>query len=134
MGFNPSKAKQYQDVATLNLVDPETGEEVEVDGKPVSITVMGQAHPKYLKAVEVMSTAREKRERQGKKTTLAEGREDSINFLASISVTSENLEDDDGNPITTKEQFKELYGNDAIAWVRNQVSEFAGKDTNFFKK
>lgn len=133
MSFNPNKSKSvFQETATLNLFDPDTKEELEVDGKPVSITVMGQANPKYLKAVEVLRAADDKR--KGRKATLAESRADSVNFLASISVSSDNLVDDSDEPVLTKEQFKELYDNDKISWIREQVSTFAGEPTSFLPK
>jgi hypothetical protein len=132
MAFNP-KSKSYEETATLNLIDPETDSEIEVEGKPVSITVYGKASKQHRKAVEVLLKRREDRAKQKKKETLETGRADSIEFLVALSVSSDNLEYND-ELVETAEQFKELYSDEEISWVRDQVNSFISVDTNFFLK
>lgn len=133
MAFNARKSnKVFVETATLNLVDPETGVEMEEDGKPVSIEIYGKASKQHRKAVEVLNKRIEKR--GNRKVSLDEMKKDSIDFLVAISVSTTNFVDDEDKPIETAEQFAELYSDDEISWIRDQVSNFASDDVNFLQK
>lgn len=133
MAFNAKQSnKEYLEEATLNLVDPETGVELEVDGKPVSITVYGAASPKHRKAVDVLQG--NKRKRGNREATLAESRSESLEFLVALSKDTSNFVDDDELPITTAEQFRTLYGDEHISWIRDQVTSFIGEPNSFMKR
>lgn len=132
MAFNP-KSKSFEETATLNLIDPDTDQEIEVDGKPVSITVYGKASKQHRKAVEVMLKRRDDRAKQKKKETIDTARADAIEFLVALSVSSDNLEYND-ELVETAEQFTALYSDEDIYWVRDQVNAFLTDDTNFLKK
>jgi hypothetical protein len=129
MAFNP-KAKSYAEIATLNLVDPETGAELEDSGKPVTISIYGASSAQHRKAVDVLMAKAKKR--GNREASLQERKDESIEFLAAISSSSENLEYD--GPVESKEQFKAMYSDDTVSWIRDQVSDFASIQTNFFKK
>ncbi len=136
MGFNPHKKQMtFAETATLNLVDPITGIDLEEDGKPVSITVYGKSSKQHRKAVEALLKKEEKLEASKKKGSalLDERRANSIEFLMAISVSTDNLVDADNNPVESAEQFKELYSDEEVSWIRDQVSAFASVDTNFMK-
>jgi hypothetical protein len=130
MAFN-YKTKVYEETATLNLVDPETGVELEVENKPVSITMYGQASAKHRKAVDALMTKANKRGKR--ESTLEEKRQESLDFLVALSVSTSNFVDEDEQPISTPEQFKTLYADESVAWIRDQVQEFIGNPLSFMK-
>lgn len=133
MAFNlKASNKEYNEEATLNLVDPETGVELEVDGAPVSVTVYGASSPKHRKAVDVLDGLRKKR--NGRAASLEENRKDSIEFLVALSKETSNFVDDNDEPIKTAEQFRVIYSDEHVSWIRDQVSEFIGDSKNFLKK
>lgn len=131
MAFN-AKSKAYEETATLKLVDPETKAEIEEDGKPVTITLYGASSSKHRKAVDALLKANNKRGKR--EATLEERRNDSIDFLVTLSADTENFEDENGEAIKTAEQFKTLYSDESISWVRDQVQEFVGDPLNFLPK
>lgn len=128
MAFN-ARSKAYDETATLTLVDPETGAEIEADGAPVTVTVYGAASNKHRKAVDALLKATNKRGKRD--ATLEERRQDSIDFLVALSVETSNFVDDEDEPIKTAEQFKKLYSDESVSWVRDQVQEFIGDPLNF---
>jgi hypothetical protein len=111
-------------VTGVDLFDPDKGEE---DGV-VKFTLVSKSNPKHLKAVEVLNKAQAKR--GNRKPTMAEAREESVNFLVALSISVDNLEYD-GQPINTPAAFKALYEDEEYSWVRDQVSDFLSKETNF---
>ena len=125
------KTKAYDETATMNLVDPETGVDIEVDGKPVSITVYGQASAKYRKAVDALLLKANKRGKR--EATLEEKRQESVDFLVALSSTTSNFVDENEDPVTTPEQFKVLYSDESVAWIRDQVQAFIGDPLSFMK-
>jgi hypothetical protein len=127
-----------EDTAEMVLINPKTGEEMydkekgPEEGKVV-FTLVGQANPKYLKAVEAMRKANKRITQNGNKdATLEEGRQVSVNFLASLSVSVENMTYG-GKAIDSAEQFKELYSNEKLSWIREQVNTFLTDNKSFFK-
>jgi len=66
--------------------------------------------------------------------TLEEKRKESIDFLVALSVTSDNLEYQDGVPVDNAEEFRKMYTDEDISWIRDQVSQFTGETTNFIKR
>lgn len=132
MAFNPRKSNMvFQETSHLNLIDPVSGVELEADGEPVSIEVYSKSSKQHRKAVEALMKKIDKR--GNRKVSLEEQKKDSIDFLVAISVSSNNLVDDEDKPIETAEQFAALYSDDEISWIRDQVSAFAADDTNFLK-
>jgi hypothetical protein len=124
--------KVFEETATLILKDPETEMDLEVDGKPVSITVYGQSSQKYQKLMDVLAT----KERAGnnKNKSLEVRKKESIDLLVQLSVSTENMEDGSGTPITTAQQFRELYSEESVSWIRDQVTAFVFNSSNFLKK
>lgn len=133
MGFSPFKSnKTFEATATLNLVDPESGVELEHEGKPVSITMYGKAAKEHQKAVEALQKKIDKR--GNRKVSMDELIKDNVNFLADISVSTDNLVDEEGKAIETHEQFVTLYSDKRVTWIRDQVSTFASDDVSFLPK
>lgn len=111
-------------VTGIEMYDPDLGED---EGKVV-FTLVGPSNPKHRKAVEVLNKAKAKRGKR--EPTLAEAREESLNFLVALSVSVTNMEYK-GQKIDSQEVFKELYSDEKLSWVRDQVSEFLSNSTNF---
>ncbi len=122
-----------EETAEMVLVHPVTGLEMYADNdetKPIKFTLIGTSNPKHRKAVEALMRAKNKRGKR--EPTVEESREDSINFLVALSVKVDNM-DYGGRPITSPEVFKELYSNEKLSWVRDQVSNFLAVSDNFIK-
>lgn len=127
-----------EETAEMVLLHPKTGEELfDTDLGPeegkIVFTLVGRANPKYLKAVEAMRKANNRITQRGnKEATLEESRQVSVNFLASLSISVENMLFE-GEEIDSTEQFKKLYSTEKFAWVREQVNTFLTDDKSFFK-
>ena len=123
-----------QEEAELHLINPRDSQPIYADKaetKPVKIKLYGTASDAYRKAVDKMMAKNAKRGKR--EATPAEAREQSVDFLAALSISTENL-NMNGAPIDTVEGFKELYSNSKFSWVREQVDAFLGNTESFLSK
>lgn len=116
----------------LHLVDP--NDEVtplyadKDETKPLIINLYGTASKAHKKAVEIIT---KKANNRGKrKPSNDEVREESAEFLVTLTASAENLVLG-GEAIETPEQFKALYNNPKFSWIRNQCDSFVSDTTNF---
>ena len=65
--------------------------------------------------------------------TLEKIKQDEIEAIVACSVRLEGMTDDNDAPITTKEQFIEIYSDPANKWLRDQAVAFLEEDSNFTK-
>lgn len=115
----------------LLLKHPVTGEVLgEDEGKPVTFTLYGSASKQYRKAVDVMMKAADKR--GNKKATPAEKRQESIEFLVSLTVKADNIEYN-GAPLDNPTALADFYGDDKFNWVREQINEAIGSVEGFLQ-
>ena len=122
-----------EETAEMTLVHPVTGVEFadpKDETKVVKFILIGQSNPKHKKALDALMKARAKRGKR--EPTMEESRQDSINFLVALSVKVENMKYGD-QAIDSPEVFKELYSNEKLAWIRDQVSVFLSASENFIQ-
>jgi multidrug efflux pump subunit AcrB len=101
------------------------------ESKPVQVTVKGEASAAYRKAVDAMMKKAAKRGKRD--ATPDEMREQSVEFLTSLSVRIDNLTLD-GEPVDTAEVFRKLYSDAKYDWVKKQVNEAIGDTASFLKR
>lgn len=134
MTFN-IKSLAISEQSFVHLKNPATGEELFADTeqtKPVGINVYSTGSKQYRSAINAMQNRALKRnaDKKAKALTATEMREESVDLLASISISAENF-DYEGMPLETKESFRSLYMDDSLSWIKTQVDEYIGDVGNF---
>lgn len=120
------------ETAEMTLKHPTDGYVLgEDEGTPVTFTLHGTASRQHRKAIDVL--VRKKKQRGNREATLEEARKESIDFLVALSVSVANMEYK-GQAINTPEAFADLYSDESLSWVRNQVSDFVGSVDGFLKQ
>lgn len=130
MAFN-IKTKKVSDTTFLHLRDPSTDEKIFDNGAPVGIHLYGKASKQYRQALSELS--RKGLQRKGKAQSFETNVEDNIGILVSISQSVENM-DADGKPIMSAEDFKELYSDPSLFWIKDQVQETLEDTSAFLQK
>lgn len=109
------------------------------DGKEVKLFLFGKAsdafqqlQDKVLKKMVDKVNAGNKGKKDDKLTP-EQLKKDENETLVVVSSHIEGLEDDEGKPINTKEQFETIYSSPEFEWLRNQAKEFLEEDANFIK-
>jgi len=123
-----------QDSASVHLVHPVNGTLLyadEAETLPVTVTVYSKASKQYRKVVDAMMKKNERIAQQKKKLTPEEVRESQIDFLVSLSITSENMAFN-GSPVDNEDVFRAMYTDERFSWVRSQVDEFLSDNASFF--
>lgn len=114
--------KQLSDTAMVDLLDPATGSPLfadEAETLPLQIEVYGRSSKVYRKWQAETSR---KALLRGKKVQSPEAqKEDTADFLATISKAAYNF-DQDGEPIDSYEAFKKLYLTDSLYWIGDLVA------------
>ncbi len=115
-----------QESTVLHLTHPATGEKLYTDKdnkKAITITIASTSSRAYRQAVTAMHNRTIKR---GKKLATAEQqKEEGIELLVAVCVTSDNL-DYKGAPVKTESDFRALLSDDKLSWIKNQVDEALG--------
>ena len=129
-------SRKIQETAVIHLTDPATGEKLyEGEGKDdkdkVTITIASQASKAYRKAVNALSNRAIKR--GTKKQTAQEQRDEGIELLVQICISSTNLELN-GKTVQTEADFRALLSDDSYLWVKTQIDEALGDHANFVAK
>lgn len=114
------------------LKHPVTGEVLgEDEGKPVTFTLYGSASREYRKAVDTLVKAANKRGK--KEATPAEKRQESVDFLVSLTVKAENILYN-GAPLDNPTALADFYADEKFNWVREQINEAIGSVESFLPK
>lgn len=118
------------DTGVLNVINPDTGEPA-----GATITLMSPEHPKAraqaMQAERARRAAAARVKRQAPEDPETQ-RERFLDRLAYMTIGWSGFEEDDGSPMVhSEERAREIYGNPAFAWVRDQVIEFIGDRENF---
>lgn len=133
MAFNINKL-QLSDTTTLHLLDPATNAPLYADDaetQPLQIEVYGRSSSVYRKwQAEAL---RKSNLRKNKELTADQSREATAEFLATISKSASNF-DQDGEPVNSYESFKKLYSNPSLFWIGDQVAQTLGELEAFLGK
>jgi len=117
----------------LQLTNPETGDLLFADGdlkeKPVTITIYGKNSKQYRNASEAIQARRF--ENLKKKYTPAQMNSDATEILVACSVSTANLEYDGEENLTTPAQFRKLYNDNDLDWIRKAVDAAVEDIGNF---
>jgi hypothetical protein len=113
------------DTAVLTVQDPR-GDDLKVDGKPVTITLYGPGSKQHLKAKHVYEAAASARSfaalrNKPVKNAAEEAAKDLAQFLAACTVSVENF------PVAAVD----IYSNPKLAYITDQVNVFLGSTENF---
>lgn len=120
-----------KDEFELHLRNPSTDELLYADDEktqPVKIVLYSTSSKEYRKALNAMQNRQMKR---GKKQATAEVmREEGIELLVACSKGSLNLSIHDV-PLADPGTFRDLYSDDNLSWVKDQVDTALGDVSNF---
>ena len=131
MAFNIN-SKVLKQTAVCTLVDVDTGATLYADDAqtlPLEFVISGKASKAYKNAM--ISVMRANERLRGKEPTFEQNVASNQLILATVSVEAHNFDLGDGEPINSKEKFLELYSNDGLYWIREQVQTFLNEDSNF---
>jgi len=102
----------------------------EAKKKPIQVTVYGSGSSVYRNALTAMQNRQLKRNKKQMSAELI--REESTELLVQTSVSADNF-DYNGNPLTTKQAWTDLYNDVSLAWVREQVETVQGDISAFLE-
>lgn len=120
----------------LHLKHPLTDAKLYADDdetKPVVIMLYGSASKQYRKHVMDMQTRQLRRQAKKEKPSAEVYSEESTELLVACSAGSKNLSND-GKPVSTAEDFRKLYSDPSLSWIRQQVDEAIADVGNFLKE
>jgi hypothetical protein len=119
----------------LQLVDPVTGDLLWADGdvksKPVAIQIYGKNSKAYRNATEAIQARRF--DNVKKKYTPAQMQADATEILVACSIKTINLEYDGEEELNTAAQFRKLYNDNDLDFVRKAVDGGIEEVANFLK-
>lgn len=126
MAFDISSLK-FKDTAEVVILHPLTEQELVDDkGEKVIVTVYGKASKEFRNAASALSN----RTLSKSKQTEEQARAAIITFLTACTVGVSGLEVN-GQPIKTKDEIRELYEDESLSWLREQVNVAIGDESNF---
>jgi DNA-directed RNA polymerase subunit F len=98
--------------------------------KPVVVNLYGKASKQYQRAIEAMQTRALRR--QAKKETIKpeELQKESLDMLKACSESATNLAVD-GVDVKTADELRAVYADPRFSWLRDQVDEAIGDQSNF---
>jgi hypothetical protein len=98
--------------------------------KPVVVNLYGKASKQYQRAIEAMQTRALRR--QAKKETIKpeELQKESLDMLKACSESAVNLAVD-GVDVKTADELRAVYADPRFSWLRDQVDEAIGDQSNF---
>lgn len=117
----------------IQLRNPVTGELLFADEEktqPVTISLYGSASKQYRNAVADMQNRALKRQAKKEKPSAEVMREEGIRLLLAVSASTKNLSYN-GNPVVTEDDFRAVYSDPALSWVKDQVDEALADASNF---
>ncbi len=142
MAFN-AKALKFEETTELHLKHPGTGEalydteglEETDESKPVIYHLYGKASKKYKVALDKLLAKDAKYKRLGRVPTNDEKREDSVSFLAELSIKMDNMNHPETDePLDNKDAFVSLLGDEHYSWIAEQANTALGDPSNFLAK
>lgn len=122
-----------KDTTTLQLRHPVTGDLLFADNdekKPVEVELFGTSSKEYRNAVTAMQNRQLKRQAKKEKASVEVMRHEGIELLVACSAGSKNLSIG-GKPVKTADDFRELYSDRKLSWLKDQVDEALGDVANF---
>lgn len=134
MAFDITKVSglALKDTYELQLKNPATEELLfDDEGKAVTITLYGKSSKQYRNAVTAMQNRELRRKFKKDSATAEQIQDESTGLLVACSATS-TLEID-GVAVNDKDSFKQLYTDARFSWIRDQVDEALGDQSNFLQ-
>lgn len=119
----------------LHLKHPVTGEKLYADKDekdPVVVMLYGSASKQYRNAVTAMQTRQMRRDQKKEKANAEIINEEGVELLVACSAGSKNLSIE-GKAVTSAEDFRKLYSDPKLSWVRAQVDAAIADVGNFLK-
>ena len=115
--------------ATLYLTHPDTGEPLHCDdGTPMTIEVLGMDSKTYRNKVDSLQN---KRWSSGRMRMTAQRNEvDAVEILASCTITW-NIQLRGNKVEPSPDNYRQVYKNPGLRWLRDQVDNFMGDRANF---
>ena len=126
MALNLSTLAASKEHFDVELLHPVTGEKLEDAGKPVSITILNKASKEYRNTQAAQLNARLKSSARGP-LTVEKINEDATALLVAVTVGANGLEYKGSETI----DFKELYNDPEMAWLKDQVGNALEDAANF---
>lgn len=120
----------------LVLRHPESNVELQHKGKDIYLLVRSVDHPEVKKVERRISKKRIESVQQSRgkiKISADELEEEATQRLVAHLAGWENLNMNDKPLVYSAAAAKDLLNNDAFAWIRAQLDEFAGERGNFLK-
>lgn len=121
----------------LQLRHPVTEELLFADKDEQEPVIVGLFSPSSKEHRNAVNALQNKRMRKGfrekDKINIEELRQDGINFLVACSDYTKNLSYD-GKPVKTADDFRAMYSDVSINWIREQVDAALGDVGNFMKE
>lgn len=117
----------------LHLKHPVTNEALLVGGdedKPVTISLYGTASKQYRNALTGLQSRQLRRQTKKERGTPEQIREEQLNLLVACSAGSENLSYQ-GEAVNDEIAFRKLYSDPTLSWIKDQVDEALGDQSNF---
>lgn len=115
----------------VHLVDA-SGEHLYDDaGNKVEIEIYGKASKQYRQALAELN--RKNIQRKGKAQPYSVNLEDSVEILVAITKAAYNLDMGDG-PLETNDQFRALYSDTGLFFIKDAIQEALEDGANFLQK
>lgn len=131
MAFEITSLK-LKDTTDLLLVHPVTGEELVDDkGEKVVITLYGTSSKEYRNAITAL--ANRNTARKNKVVKAEQAKLEIIELLVECTASMSGLEVQ-GKAPKTKDDFREIYSDDSLSWIKDQVDEAIGDRSNFLEQ
>ena len=124
-------SEEVVETTLVHLVNANDEKLFTEDGEAVSVEVYGKASKQYRQALSALS--RKNVLRKGKTQSFETNVEDNIDLLVAVSKTSHNLKMV-GVDVTTAEQFKALYSNPKLFFIKDAIQTAIEDNANFTKK
>jgi polyhydroxyalkanoate synthesis regulator phasin len=126
MAFEITSLK-FKDTTDLVLLHPiDQSELIDDKGKKVIITVYGKSSKEFRNAASALSNRTLNRGKQGEE----QARAALINFLTKCTASVSNLTIN-GNEVKTESDIREMYEDESLSWIRDQVNAAITDESNF---
>lgn len=123
---------QLKDTTDLYLLHPVTGEELEDDkGNKVIITLYGTSSKEYRNAITALQNRAASRKNKPFKPEQA--KLEIIELLTECTAKISGLAIHGKEP-ETKDDYRAMYSDDSLSWIKDQVDAAIGDQSNFLEQ
>jgi len=100
--------------------------------EPVTITIYGKGSKQFKQALSELN--RKSLQRKGKPQNLAVIMDDNVDYLVAITKEASNVDNPDGTPATSEDDFKALYSNPKLFFIKDTIQAALDDNSNFTQK